>query len=166
MLAENRQFCLDYGAAMKMFCAAKWVDRAEKLDVNNPYDGSVVDTVPRATPTDIDAAIGTLVRGAEAMRAMSAYDRSNLLRRAAEIMKRREEELARTISAEEGKILAEARLEASRARETIEVSAEEARRIVGEMVPVDAAPERPAGWVLRCGCRAASWPRLRPSISR
>ena len=99
---------------MKMFCGGKWVDRSDKLDVNNPYDGSVVDTVPRATPADVDAAIATLVHGAELMRKMSAFDRGHLLRRAAEIMKRREDELARTISAEEGKVLAEARLEASR----------------------------------------------------
>src|ERR1700749_1855109 len=125
---------------MKMFSAGKWTETAAKIDVNNPYDGSVIDTVPRATPADVDAALGVLVRGAEKMRKMSGYDRGNLLRRAAEIMKRREEELARTISAEEGKILAEARREASRARETIEVSAEEARRVVGEMVPLDAAP--------------------------
>ncbi len=102
---------------MKMFCAGKWVDTAEKLNVNNPYDGTVVDTVPRATAADVDAALATLVRGAEKMRKMSAYDRGNMLRRAAEIMKCREEELARTICSEEGKILAEARLEASRARD-------------------------------------------------
>ena len=93
---------------------------------------------------------------------MSAFDRGHLLRRAAEIMKRREDELARTISAEEGKILAESRLEASRARETIEVSAEEAKRVVGEMVPLDAAPGAAGrlGFTLRvpCGIVAAITP--------
>jgi glyceraldehyde-3-phosphate dehydrogenase (NADP+) len=147
---------------MKMFCAGKWVDRADTMDVNNPYDGSVVDTVPRATPADVDAAVATLVRGAEAMRKMSAYDRGQMLRRTAEIMKRREDDLARTISAEEGKILAEARLEASRSRETIEVSADEARRVVGEMVPLDAAPGAAGrlGFTLRvpCGIVAAITP--------
>ena len=147
---------------MKMFCAGKWVDRTDTLNVNNPFNGSVVDTVPRATPADVDSAVATLVRGAEAMRKMSAYDRGIMLRRAAEIMKRREEELARTISAEEGKILAEARLEASRARETIEVSSEEARRVVGEMVPLDAAPGAAGrlGFTLRvpCGIVAAITP--------
>src|ERR1700722_4111394 len=147
---------------MKMFCAGKWVDTAEKLKVNNPYDGTVVDTVPRATAADVDAALGVLARGAEKMRKMSAYDRGNMLRRAAEIMKCREEELARTICSEEGKILAEARLEASRARETIEVSAEEARRIVGEMVPLNAAPAAAGrlGFTLRvpCGIVAAITP--------
>ncbi len=147
---------------MKMFCAGEWVDRPEKIDVTNPYDGSVVDTVPKATAADVDRAVATLVHGAQKMRAMSAYDRSLLLRRAAEIMKRREDELARTISREEGKVLAEGRLEASRSRETIEVSAEEARRIVGEMVPLDAAPGAAGriGFTLRvpCGIVAAITP--------
>jgi glyceraldehyde-3-phosphate dehydrogenase (NADP+) len=147
---------------MKMFCAAEWVDRPEKIDVTNPYDGSVIDTVPKATPADVDRALSTLVEGAKKMRAMPAYDRSLLLRRAAEIMKRREDELARIISREEGKILAEGRLEANRSRETIEVSAEEARRIAGEMVPLDAAPGAAGriGFTLRvpCGIVAAITP--------
>jgi acyl-CoA reductase-like NAD-dependent aldehyde dehydrogenase len=147
---------------MKMFCAGEWVDRPEKVDVMNPYDGSVIDSVPKATAADVDRALATLVRGAQKMRAMPAFDRSLLLRRAAEIMKRREDELARTISREEGKILAEGRLEASRSRETIEVSAEEARRIAGEMVPLDAAPGAAGriGFTLRvpCGIVAAITP--------
>jgi len=147
---------------MQMYLAEKWVDRPQKIDVANPYDGSLVDTVPRATPDDVDAALATLVRGAEIMRKMPAYDRSQLLRRTAEIMKRREEDLAKTISAEEGKIMAEARFEASRSRETIEVSAEEARRIAGEMVPLDAAPGAAGrlGFTLRvpCGIVAAITP--------
>jgi acyl-CoA reductase-like NAD-dependent aldehyde dehydrogenase len=161
-IVSSLETLLENGASMKMFCGGKWVDRSDKLDVNNPYDGSVVDTVPRATPADVEAAITTVERGAKLMRKMSAYDRGHLLRRAAEIMQRREDELARTISAEEGKILAEARLEASRARETIEVSAEEARRVVGEMVPLDAAPGAAGrvGFTLRvpCGVVAAITP--------
>ncbi len=147
---------------MKMFCAEQWVDRREKINVENPYDRSVIDTVPRATAADVDAALATLARGALAMRKMSAYDRGHLLRRVAEIMKERDDDLARTISAEEGKILAESRLESSRARETIEVSAEEARRLAGEMVPLDAAPGAAGrlGFTLRvpCGIVAAITP--------
>lgn len=147
---------------MQMYLAEKWVDRPQKIDVANPYDGSLVDTVPRATPDDVDAALATLARGAEIMRKMPAYDRSQLLRRTAEIMKRREDDLAKTISAEEGKIMAEARFEAGRSRETIEVSAEEARRVAGEMVPLDAAPGAAGrlGFTLRvpCGIVAAITP--------
>lgn len=96
------------------------------------------------------------------MRQMPAFDRAALLRRVAAIMRDRLEELARTISQEEGKILAESRLEASRAAEVIDLSAEEARRLYGEVVPLDAAPGATGklGFTLRvpCGVVAAITP--------
>ncbi len=147
---------------MQMFFGGQWRDGAEKIDVANPYNGEVIDTVPRGTAGDVDAALTTLVQGAQIMKAMSAWDRCQILRNAAQIMARREEELGRTISSEEGKILAEGNLEASRAREVIEVSAEEARRVTGEMVPLDAAPGAAGklGFTLRvpCGIVAAITP--------
>lgn len=147
---------------MKMFLAGGWQSRSDVIEVKNPYDGSVIDTVPRGSAADVDAAVATLVDGAAAMRKLSAWERCQILRRTAQIMARREDELARTISNEEGKILAEGRLEASRAREVIEVSSEEARRVVGEMVPLDAAPNAAGkiGFTLRvpCGIVAAVTP--------
>jgi glyceraldehyde-3-phosphate dehydrogenase (NADP+) len=139
---------------MKMFFGGEWQDKTEKIDVTNPFDGSVIDSVPRGTAGDVDRALATLVKGAAVMRKIPAYDRCQVLRRAAEIMRRREEELARTISSEEGKILAEGRMESSRAREVIELSAEEARRIEGEVVPLDAAPGAAGrlGFTLRIPC--------------
>jgi glyceraldehyde-3-phosphate dehydrogenase (NADP+) len=147
---------------MKMFCAGKWVDRSDRIDVVNPYSGAIIDNVPRAAAGDVQAALETLVAGAQAMRKMSLYERGRVLRRAAALMEQRADDLARTISAEEGKTLAEARLEAGRARETIEVSAEEARRVSGEMVPLEAAPGAAGriGFTLRvpCGIVAAITP--------
>lgn len=147
---------------MKFFVAGTWQDRPEKIDVINPYDGKTFDTVPKGTAADVDKALATLVEGAAKMRAMTAWDRCQILRKAAAIMQRREAELAATISREEGKILAEGRIEASRAREVIEVSAEEARRLTGEMVPLDAAPGAGGriGFTLRvpCGVVAAICP--------
>lgn len=147
---------------MKFFVAGTWQDRPEKIDVINPYDGKAFDTVPKGTAADVDKILATLVEGAVKMRAMTAWDRCQILRKAAAIMQRREAELAETISLEEGKILAEGKLEASRAREVIEVSAEEARRLTGEMVPLEAAPgvAGRVGFTLRvpCGVVAAICP--------
>ena len=96
------------------------------------------------------------------MRNTPAFDRCQILRKAAQIMKQRQDELARTISSEEGKILAEAKLETSRAVEVIELSAEESRRIYGETIPLDAAPGAAGrlGFTLRvpCGIVAAITP--------
>jgi acyl-CoA reductase-like NAD-dependent aldehyde dehydrogenase len=147
---------------MKMFFCGQWQGKSETIDVLNPYDGSVVDTIPKGAAQDVDRALTTLQVGAEIMRKMPAYDRSQILRKASEIMAGRLEDLARTISSEEGKILPEATVEATRAKEIIELSAEEARRVAGEVVPLDAAPGASGriGFTLRvpCGVVAAITP--------
>ena len=101
------------------------------------------------------------------MRRMPGYERFQILRRAADLMHQRQQDLGRTISLEEGKILGEGVLEAARATETIELSAEEAKRIDGETLPLDGAA--PAAWansVLACGFHAASSRRSPPSTFR
>ena len=113
---------------MKMFLADQWVERSEKIEVRSPYDDSVVDTVPRASLADVDTALETARHGADLMRRMDAYERYELLARATRLVEERSEDLARTITLEEGKIIGEARVEASRAAQTLEVSAEEAKR--------------------------------------
>ena len=147
---------------MQMFLAGKWSDAADRFEVRNPFNAAVVDTVPKATSNDVACAVATLVDGAKTMRHTAAYDRSRWLRRASELLRERAEDFARTISAEEGKVLAESRLEASRSAETLEVSAEEAKRITGEMVPLEAAPNtaNKLGFTLRvpCGVVAAITP--------
>jgi len=125
---------------MRMYVAGEWVAKTETIAVENPYDRSVVDTVPRADRGDVERALQSAVRGARVMARLPGYDRYHILRKAADLMAARQEDLGRTISLEEGKILAEGRLEASRAVETILGSAEEAKRIHGETVPVDGAP--------------------------
>lgn len=124
---------------MKMYVAGQWIDKPETIEVRNPFDGSVIDTVPRADRGDVERALQSAERGARAMAKLSGYDRWKILRKAAELIAERVEDLGRTISMEEGKILAEGRLEASRAFDTIMGSAEEAKRVHGETVPVDAA---------------------------
>ncbi len=136
---------------MKMFIGGRWTDKASTTEVVNPYDGSVVDTTPRADLKDVDTALATAVRGAKAMAKTTAYDRYLMLRKAADIIAGRAEEFARVITLEEGKVIAESRAEAQRAVQTMTLSAEEAKRIHGETVPLDAAPGpgRQLGFTLR-----------------
>jgi len=147
---------------MKMFLGGKWQECAGRIEVRNPFDGSVVDTVPHGTAADVDAAVTTLVEGAAAMRVMPEYERSVMLSRAAQLMLDHAEDLARTISGEEGKILAEARVEVRRAAEIIQLSAEEAKRLGGEVLPLDGAEGNTGqlGFTLRvpCGIVAAISP--------
>lgn len=148
---------------MKIFFAGEWQDKPESIEVTNPYDNSVVDTVPRATADDVDRALATLVDGAARMRTVPGFDRYQALRKTAEIMRSRRDDLARTISSEEGKPLTESRVEVGRAAEIIDLSAEEAKRITGEVVPLDGAPGaglNKLGFTLRvpCGVVAAITP--------
>ena len=100
---------------MQLFLNGKWRDLREKTEVLNPFDGSVIDTVPTASPAEITAAINGLIDGAESMRNMPSHRRVEILRKTADLMRERQEELGRLISTEEGKVLAEGRIEAGRA---------------------------------------------------
>ena len=125
---------------MRMYINGQWIDKAETIPVFNPFDQSVLDTVPRGTASDVDLAITSAVRGAKAMAKLTAYERYAILHRAAELMAERLEDLGQTITKEEGKVIAEGRGEVQRAIQTITTSAEEAKRLHGETVPLDAAP--------------------------
>jgi acyl-CoA reductase-like NAD-dependent aldehyde dehydrogenase len=125
---------------MKMYINGNWVDKAQTMPVVNPYDQSVIDTVPRGNAADVNTAIASAVRGARVMAQMPAYQRYAILRRTADLMAQRSEELARAITMEEGKVIAEGRAEVQRAIQTITLSSEEAKRLHGETVPLDAAP--------------------------
>ncbi|PYN57905.1 MAG: aldehyde dehydrogenase [Candidatus Rokuibacteriota bacterium] len=124
---------------MKMYVAGQWIDKDQKIEVRNSYDNSVIDTVPRADRGDIERALQSAERGARAMAKLTSYERWKILHRAAELLAARVEELGTLISKEEGKILAEGRSEALRAVDTIMESAEEAKRVHGETVALDAA---------------------------
>jgi acyl-CoA reductase-like NAD-dependent aldehyde dehydrogenase len=139
---------------MRIFFAGQWHDREKKIEVRSPFDGSLVDTVPQATPADADAAIAAAVNGAAAMRKLQPYERFQILRKAADAMFAQQKELGRLISQEEGKILAEGIFEATRAAETMELSAEEAKRLGGEVLPLDGAPGGAGklGFTLRVPC--------------
>lgn len=147
---------------MRMFLDSQWLDKPNSIDVVNPFDNSVVDTVPRGDAGDVGRALTALQAGAQVMRAMPAFQRAGILERTAALIFERVEDLARTISSEEGKILAESRVEAKRAAEVIALSAVEARRLTGEMIPLDAAEHGVGkfGFTLRvpCGIVAAITP--------
>lgn len=139
---------------MKLFYASDWHDSTERLDVTNPYDGSVVDSVPQADPAAVEAAVVGAVAGAAVMRKLPGYDRFQILRRAADKLLERQQELGQLISREEGKTLAEGVFEVTRAAETLELSAEEAKRLGGEVLPLDGAPGGAGrlGFTLRVPC--------------
>ena len=147
---------------MKIFLNGEWQNLNKKNEVLNPFDGSVIDTIPSASPAEITAAIDGLAKGAETMRQLPSYKRVEILRKTGNLIREQKEEISQLISSEEGKVLAESRIETSRAAETIDLSADEARRMHGETLPLDSTPGGVGkiGFSLRvpCGIVAAITP--------
>lgn len=139
---------------MRMYVGGEWIPGTQTMEVFNPFDGSVVDTVPMATDADIDAALASAERGAAAMRALTGFERYQILHRAADLVAEHSRELAETITLEEGKIIGEATIEAERAAEIIYLSAEEAKRMYGEVIPMDGGPSVAGkfGFTVRVPC--------------
>ena len=110
----------------------------------------------------MQTAIASAERGAKVMASLSGYQRYEILTRAVALMKERVDDLGRTITMEEGKIIGEGLGEAERAIQTMTGSAEEAKRLFGEVVPLDGAPTWTGqlGFTLRvpCGVVAAISP--------
>ena len=122
------------------FIAGEWVAGTPTLEVRSPYNGEIVDHVPLADLEDVDRALEAAVIGARQMAALPAYERSAILDRAAALIDRDAAALAGIITAEQGKHTIEARAEATRIGGIVRLCAEEARRLSGEVLPMDAAP--------------------------
>ena len=110
-----------------------------QLDVRSPFSGEVVGTVPLAGEAEAARALARAERGAAAMRAMPAHERAAVLRRAADALEAGVAALAATITAEQGKTRREAAAEAERVPGIVRLCAEEALRLGGEVLPMDAA---------------------------
>ncbi|UCG12018.1 MAG: aldehyde dehydrogenase family protein [Deltaproteobacteria bacterium] len=139
---------------MKMFIAGEWVEAPETIEVFNPYDDSVVDTVPHAGHHEVERALESAARGAAVMAELPAHERYRILLNTASLLRESQEDFARLITQEAGKVLQDSRVEVSRAVETMELSAEEAKRLHGETIPLDAAPggQGKFGFTLRVPC--------------
>ena len=123
---------------MKMLIGGKWVEKDEVIEVLDPQDDSVIDTVPRGKPEDVKLAFDIAEKGAEIMRKLATYDRYEILLKTAQLLSDRLEEYSRLIAREGVKTINEARKEAARAVNTLTYAAEEAKRLGGEIVRFDA----------------------------
>ena len=121
----------------KLLIAGEWIDTGEWIEVRSPYSGDVVGRVPQGgaeeTQRALDAAEQAMAEP------LPAHRRAEILVRVAGHLGRRHDEVAETICVEAGKPLKTARVEAARAMSTFTFSAVEARKLAGEMVPMDAS---------------------------
>ncbi len=104
------------------------------LPVHNPADGSVIGSVARATIADLDDALLSAEKGFAVWRSTPALDRSKIMRSAAQLLRERADMIARLMTLEQGKPLAEAKAEIGMAADIIEWFADEGRRVYGRLV--------------------------------
>jgi acyl-CoA reductase-like NAD-dependent aldehyde dehydrogenase len=122
----------------RLLIAGEWVETGDWIEVRSPFSGEVVGRVPRGGG---DEARSALDAAEAAMRApLPAHERAAILDRVAGFLTERADEAAATICAEAGKPMKAARVEAARAVSTFTMAAVEARRLAGEVVPMDASP--------------------------
>ncbi|MFC3125824.1 NAD-dependent succinate-semialdehyde dehydrogenase [Pseudoroseomonas globiformis] len=112
--------------------------KGQTIPVLNPATEEQIGTVPHATEADLDEALSAAEHGFGVWKKVSAFERSKLMRKAADLLRERADSIARLMTMEQGKPLAEARAETMAAADTIDWFAEEARRAYGRVVPARA----------------------------
>jgi acyl-CoA reductase-like NAD-dependent aldehyde dehydrogenase len=121
-----------------IYLAGRWVDSPDRLEVSNPADPAMpAGATYNATPEQYDEAVTAAVAAFEQTRVLPAYERGRALREISAGIKARREELGRLMSLEAGKPIRDALIEVDRAVLTFRLGAEEAERMVGEVIPLD-----------------------------
>ncbi len=127
---------------MQMLIDSQWVSASDSgtRDIHNPGTGQVIDSVPVATLADAERALEAAQRGKQAMRKCPAHQRSAILQRIADAMLAHQEELSHLLAQENGKPIQQTREELAASVRIFRGFAEEAKRILGRSVPMDAVP--------------------------
>ena len=125
------------------YVGGRWVDADDgaTFDVVNPATGEAIAAVPRMGAAETLRAIEAAERALPSWRAELARDRARIMRRWADLMLDRQEELATLLTAEQGKPLAESRVEVAYAASFLEWFGEEGKRVYGDTIPTY-APDR------------------------
>lgn len=115
----------------------EWRTSLNAADVRFPYDNEIVARVYQASEKDLEDAVLAAVKGFEITRTLPAHTRSKILYRLLDRMEQRADELIEALILEGGKAWKVALAEYARTKETVRAAAEEAKRITGEIVPID-----------------------------
>ena len=148
----------------KLLIGGEWVETGDWVDVCSPYSGDLIGRVAKAGAAEARRAIDA---AEAAMRdPLPAHKRAEILVKVAGYLGRRHEEVAQTISAEAGKPLKAARVEASRAMSTFTMAAVEARKLAGLPVPPRPLDVNPAARLIGVAALSAALWRWRLSNGR
>ena len=122
-----------------MLIGGAWRAASESYEVRDPYRGGVVSHAPRSSLAELDDALNAAVQAKAKAAATPAYERAALLRRAGKLLVERADSIAEIMARETGKAVKDAKAEIVRSQDTLSLSAEEAVRIEGEHIPLDAS---------------------------
>ena len=123
---------------MKMLISGNWVDAANRatIDVTNPYDGKLLETVPNAAKEDVDRAIADAVTAQKQWNRVIVRERAKILRRYLELLTEYRDELARTLTLETGKPIFDSYGEIDSVYMTFESSIEIVKHQYGKTMPM------------------------------
>jgi acyl-CoA reductase-like NAD-dependent aldehyde dehydrogenase len=123
-----------------LFINGEWKEAKEYVSLYSPFSGELIAEIGQANAADVDEAIEAAQKASKVMAKMPASQRAAILEKAVAIMEARQEELAQIMAAEAAKPIRTGRTEVARTIQTYKFAAEEAKRIHGETIPLDAAP--------------------------
>jgi glyceraldehyde-3-phosphate dehydrogenase (NADP+) len=123
-----------------IYLAGEWVKSDKPLDVRNPYNDELIGTTWFASDDQLDQAIQAAVCAFESFRSTPTFERVELLKALAAKLRERRDDVIHIVAQEAGKPVKEATTEVDRGVFTLETAAEEAKRIEGEVIPLDLLP--------------------------
>lgn len=123
----------------KLYINGQWQETKDYAELFSPYSNEKIGEIPKASVSDVEAAIEAAADAQEAMEALTAYERAAILEQLVSLFIEHKEQAAKIIAQESAKPLKFALGEIDRTIETYKFAAEEAKRLSGEMIPMDAA---------------------------
>jgi succinate-semialdehyde dehydrogenase/glutarate-semialdehyde dehydrogenase len=122
---------------LAMYIDGQWCQGStgDGEDVVNPATEAVLGRLPHASAADLDKALAAAKKGAEIWRRTNAYERGRILEKASDLVRARADQIATVLTTEQGKVLAEAKMEVLTAADICQWYAEEGRRAYGRIIP-------------------------------
>jgi acyl-CoA reductase-like NAD-dependent aldehyde dehydrogenase len=132
----------------KLFINGQWKESKQVREIKSPYDQAVVGKVHFATKEQVEEALAAADNAFQKTSKLSSYERSIVLEKISAGVKARREDLAKSITFQSGKIIRDARAEVERAAMTFDIASEEAKRLSGELIPLDLSAATDRRWGL------------------
>lgn len=130
----------------KLLINGEWKESTNIREIKSPYDDAVVGKVHFAELHQVEEAVSAAHSAFSVTKKMSSYERSYILEQISGEIRNRKEEMARSIALQSGKVIRDSRAEVDRAAMTFDIASEEAKRMGGELIPLDWSPQTAKRW--------------------